>query len=230
MRQSSFPLSACHSDPIKNRPARGCAPGGFLLFKTSSKPRERPADIAAAPQRQAQQGGSRRTESALHDIPRHSRHPHSQTAGQECVIQGIARHHHNFRSRSAHRCPAPGTLPRPPVSQRRQQSHEGLDDQSGRHIGRIACQQICQGRTDPAGQGPPCRSQQVRTQQHHRISQIQISAGGRGNPQYHGRRTAQGRQSPRLHQHARPVLHISPRRLPDLLHLRLLLVKGFWLP
>ena len=205
-------------------------PDGFFVSKCFLQPRKYPADIAAAPQRQTQQCGRCRTEGALDDVSRHSRHPHSQTAGEEPVIQGIARHHHHLRDHGARRCPDPGPLPRPPVSQRRQQSHQSLDDQSSRHIGRVARQQICQGRTDSAGQRAPCRAQQVSPQQHHRISQIQVSAGGRGNPQHHGGRTAQGCQSSRLYQHPGPVLYIGPRRLPDLFHLRLLLVNGFWLP
>ena len=81
----------------------------------------------------------------------------------------------------------------------RQSRHPCLDDQGSGGVDGRAQQHIRQGRADAARQGAPGWPQQISAQQHHRVPQVHVAAGGGRHLHHHSGHAGQRRKGRRHH-------------------------------
>ena len=115
--------------------------------------------------------------------------PAAGEGGQRPVKQPVAQNHGNLRRQGREEQPP---FPQSPVQPRRRQGHKGFDHQGGGNVDPIAAKQVRQGGTHAPGNRSVYRPQQPRPQDDHRVPQVHVPAGGRGNLQHHRPHTAQG--------------------------------------
>ena len=101
----------------------------------------------------------------------------------------------------------------------RQSRHPCLDDQGSGCVDGRAQQHIRQGRADAARQGAPGWPQQISAQQHHRVPQVHVAAGGGRHLHHHSGHAGQRRKGRRHHDHPCPLEGLGRLLLHCLLHI-----------